>query len=299
MTMVSTEDDLFGGYALPKPRAKTEPLELPHTAMASVDYDGLVNDVLCESFSEHTPHAPSSARIDGKPTEFFDDDAALDALLHEPSDELATAPLRIEASIVAVDDHDLLGPLEPFLNRDEQHSPFFSPRDDLHHCFGYTVDPEDHFFAVTPPPIEQDYPQPRLLEHQQHITKPSRKEARGARQKRPLDADGEQTQKKKNSRKNGCLSEIRWAQERAASSDETMPLKRPVGISLASGSSSGWRLRISGTQLGHYATAEQAWKAYPRTAERRATLTQQHHQRTAAAAEDMRKRAADAAALAA
>ncbi|KAK7233902.1 cation transmembrane transporter [Aureococcus anophagefferens] len=40
-----------------------------------------------------------------------------------------------------------------------------------------------------------------------------------------------------------------------------MPEKRPVGISLASGSSSGWRLRISGTQLGHYATAQQAWAA--------------------------------------
>ena len=53
-------------------------------------------------------------------------------------------------------------------------------------------------------------------------------------------------------------------------------VKRPVGISLASGSSSGWRLRISGTQLGHYATAQQAWEAYPRTAADRAALAQQH-----------------------
>ena len=74
---------------------------------------------------------------------------------------------------------------------------------------------------------------------------------------------------KKHGRKNGALSEARWAAEREKSRDPTMPEKRPVGISLASGSSSGWRLRISGTQLGHYATAQQAWAAYPRDAAQR------------------------------
>ena len=88
--------------------------------------------------------------------------------------------------------------------------------------------------------------------------------------------DDAENPKKKQGRKNGALSEARWAAERNASNDPTMPAKRPVGISLASGSSSGWRLRISGTQLGHYATAQQAWEAYPRTAADRANLAQQH-----------------------
>ena len=57
-----------------------------------------------------------------------------------------------------------------------------------------------------------------------------------------------------------CPSELRWAAERT----EDMPEKRPVGISLASGSSSGWRLRIAGTQLGHYPSAAEAWAAYPK-----------------------------------
>lgn len=72
---------------------------------------------------------------------------------------------------------------------------------------------------------------------------------------------------KKTSKARGqaCPSELRWASERDADGvDTTMPATRPVGISLASGSSSGWRLRIAGTQLGHYATAAQAWAAYPR-----------------------------------
>ena len=57
-----------------------------------------------------------------------------------------------------------------------------------------------------------------------------------------------------------CPSELRWAAERT----DDMPEKRPVGISLASGSSSGWRLRIAGTQLGHYPSAAEAWAAYPK-----------------------------------
>eukprot|EP00633_Aureoumbra_lagunensis_P002502 CAMPEP_0197290846 /NCGR_PEP_ID=MMETSP0890-20130614/10256_1 /TAXON_ID=44058 ORGANISM="Aureoumbra lagunensis, Strain CCMP1510" /NCGR_SAMPLE_ID=MMETSP0890 /ASSEMBLY_ACC=CAM_ASM_000533 /LENGTH=237 /DNA_ID=CAMNT_0042763181 /DNA_START=107 /DNA_END=817 /DNA_ORIENTATION=+ len=73
------------------------------------------------------------------------------------------------------------------------------------------------------------------------------------------DSENEQPKKKKQNRKNGALSEARWRAEWTQSNDPTMPEKRPVGISLASGSSTGWRLRLSGTQLGHYATAQQAW----------------------------------------
>ena len=70
------------------------------------------------------------------------------------------------------------------------------------------------------------------------------------------------TKSKKAARLRGqpCPSELRWAAERT----EDMPEKRPVGISLASGSSSGWRLRIAGTQLGHYPSAAEAWAAYPK-----------------------------------
>lgn len=136
-----------------------------------------------------------------------------------------------------------------------------------HNCFL-----DEDLMAVTPTFEDELNMLPQPKHHKQQ------------RNKRITVAEIDDEPKKKTSRKNGCLSELKWGQERAASSDETMPVKRPVGISLASGSSSGWRLRISGTQLGHYATAEQAWQAYPRTAERRKTLTQQHHQRTAAAA---------------
>ena len=60
-------------------------------------------------------------------------------------------------------------------------------------------------------------------------------------------------------------SDLRWAAERLADGPDTaMPAARPGGISLASGTSSGWRLRIAGTQLGHYKTASEAWAAYPR-----------------------------------
>ena len=70
------------------------------------------------------------------------------------------------------------------------------------------------------------------------------------------------TKSKKAARLRGqpCPSELRWAAERT----DDMPEKRPVGISLASGSSSGWRLRIAGTQLGHYPSAAEAWAAYPK-----------------------------------
>ena len=87
--------------------------------------------------------------------------------------------------------------------------------------------------------------------------------------KRKAPDSPKQPKEKKHGRKNGALSEARWAAEREKSRDPTMPEKRPVGISLASGSSSGWRLRISGTQLGHYATAQQAWAAYPRDVPRK------------------------------
>lgn len=100
---------------------------------------------------------------------------------------------------------------------------------------------------------------------------------RGAKRKQPSDTAA----KPKMPRKNNALSEAKWAEERAASNDPTMPEKRPVGISLASGSSSGWRLRISGTQLGHYATAQQAWEHYPRTPACKAKLTREHQGKAA------------------
>ena len=41
-----------------------------------------------------------------------------------------------------------------------------------------------------------------------------------------------------------------------------MPENRPVGISLRSGSSLSWRLRIARTHIGCYPSAAQAWAAY-------------------------------------
>ena len=46
-----------------------------------------------------------------------------------------------------------------------------------------------------------------------------------------------------------------------------MPETKPVGISLTSGPSSNWRLRIAGTHLGCYPSAAQARAAYPKTAD--------------------------------
>ena len=43
-----------------------------------------------------------------------------------------------------------------------------------------------------------------------------------------------------------------------------MPENCPVGISLTWGPSSNWRVRISGTHLGCYPSAAQAWAAYPK-----------------------------------
>ena len=58
----------------------------------------------------------------------------------------------------------------------------------------------------------------------------------------------------------GSPADLRWAAERT----DDMPETRPVGIWLTSGPSSNWRLRIAGTQLGHYPSAAEAWAAYPK-----------------------------------
>ena len=61
----------------------------------------------------------------------------------------------------------------------------------------------------------------------------------------------------------GSPADLRWAAERT----DDMPETKPVGISLTSGPSSNWRLRIAGTHLGCYPSAAQAWAAYPKTAD--------------------------------
>lgn len=58
----------------------------------------------------------------------------------------------------------------------------------------------------------------------------------------------------------GSPADLRWAAERT----DDMPETKPVGISLTSGPSSNWRLRIAGTHLGCYPSAAQAWAAYPK-----------------------------------
>ena len=58
----------------------------------------------------------------------------------------------------------------------------------------------------------------------------------------------------------GSPADLRWAAERT----DDMPETRPVGIWLTSGPSSNWRVRISGTHLGCYPSAAQAWAAYPK-----------------------------------
>ena len=58
----------------------------------------------------------------------------------------------------------------------------------------------------------------------------------------------------------GSPADLRWAAERT----DDMPETNPVGISLTSGPSSNWRLRIAGTHLGCYPSAAQAWAAYPK-----------------------------------
>lgn len=58
----------------------------------------------------------------------------------------------------------------------------------------------------------------------------------------------------------GSPADLRWAAERT----DDMPENCPVGISLNGGPSSNWRVRISGTHLGCYPSAAQAWAAYPK-----------------------------------
>ena len=75
--------------------------------------------------------------------------------------------------------------------------------------------------------------------------------------------------KKKRPKTSAEPSDIAWAEARAACGDADMPEKRPKGVSLVSRSqvtsdnTMGWRLRVGGTQLGQYATAREAWLAYP------------------------------------
>ena len=58
----------------------------------------------------------------------------------------------------------------------------------------------------------------------------------------------------------GSPADLRWAAERT----DDMPENCPVGISLTWGPSPNWRVRISGTHLGCYPSAAQAWAAYPK-----------------------------------
>ncbi|KAJ1444569.1 hypothetical protein M885DRAFT_552594 [Pelagophyceae sp. CCMP2097] len=84
---------------------------------------------------------------------------------------------------------------------------------------------------------------------------------RRAQKRKPRKALKPASPDKRRAGRNLSLSEARWLAERAAAPDR-LPLDRPTGISIASGSSTGWRIRVSGAQLGHYATAYEAWEAY-------------------------------------
>ncbi|KAJ8608765.1 hypothetical protein CTAYLR_007808 [Chrysophaeum taylorii] len=263
MTMISTEDD---PYKRPKSDVMTaldfaSVLFAPEACGGGVVDDSFVAHPLEMEPLEHPSTLEPRELARAPKNEPLDD--ALEALLSDPTDgesssELPTAHRGSLADLPPInpDECDFVSFDYGMSPREEHHHAFFAPRDDLR--LGAYDD--DHLFPVEPDLFP---PPPRAHKRKLAASEPT---------------DPFSPPKKKSSRKNGCLSELKWAEERAASSDKTMPIKRPVGISLASGSSSGWRLRISGTQLGHYATAQQAWEAYPRTAERRASLTQQLHQ---------------------